>query len=119
MTPIGLIKCKACGGKSYFSEAGENYCACYVGFAGMGDSDNELHVDSLPDGAVIIYLEMVDKFDCKNCKWGCLDVKYLKTRDNKHAFFSTICRNCGKHDNVMRLSAEDNEERVVIILAEQ
>jgi ribosomal protein S26 len=61
---------------------------------------------------------------CKKCYKhttlkSCLDVKYKKTKDDKHAFFSTYCLNCCHHDNIMRLTSEENEEQFIIILAEQ
>lgn len=57
MWPIGLFKCTACGGQSFFSDrpdpqVGET-CLCFVGFGVQG----EVLVKDLPDGCIIIYHE--------------------------------------------------------------
>lgn len=61
MQPLGLIKCKSCGGESYFSKEGYYDCRCYVGFAGMKDEDCEMYLDELPEDVVIVYLELDDE----------------------------------------------------------
>lgn len=75
MWPIGLVKCKSCGGTSHFSEDGitetdywddeqlSGRCECFVGFADMGGNDNEEYLRDIPDGVVIIYRDAFE-FEC-------------------------------------------------------
>ena len=58
MYPLGLFKCKSCGGDSYFSEDGywddEGFkCECFVGFGKEG----QVYVRDLPDDCIVIYRE--------------------------------------------------------------
>jgi hypothetical protein len=71
MWPIGFVKCKSCGGDSYFSEDGisddeedkfwgvSQECECFVGFAGLKDDYKE-YMRDIPEGVLIIYREMSD-----------------------------------------------------------
>lgn len=57
-------------------------------------------------------------YECKICGSENVRTKYLRPSGGSSAFYSTWCRDCNKPACLLRLSAEEDDERFIIILDE-